>query len=60
LKDHHGKEWTIDISQARVRGNLPLTKNIEIKILGKKVLEDFFKANEIRIPRGFQQGKGKR
>ena len=60
LKDYHNKEWEIDISQARVRGNLPLTENLEIKILGKKVSKDFFEANEIRIPRGFQQGKGKR
>ncbi len=61
LKDHHGKEWTIDINNAMIRGNLSLTKNLEIKILGKKVSEDFFEANEIRIMmRGFHQERGKK
>ncbi|MFO8165679.1 MAG: hypothetical protein R6T98_14255, partial [Desulfatiglandales bacterium] len=59
LKDYLGKEWTIDINQARVRGNLPLTENIEIKIIGQQLSEDFFEAVEIRIPRGNQMGKGR-
>jgi hypothetical protein len=60
LKDYRGKEWTIDVSQARVRGNLSITENLEIKIIGQQLSEDFFEAVEIRIPRGSQQGKGKR
>jgi hypothetical protein len=60
VEDYLGQLWKIDISQARVRGNVPLTTNLEIKIIGEQLPESIFKASEIRIPRGYHQGKGKR
>ena len=57
LKDLYSKNWAIDISQARIRGNVPLSRDLEIKILGKQMSEQAFKADEIRVSRGFQQGK---
>jgi hypothetical protein len=61
LKDYHGKEWTIDINQAMIRGNVSLKENLEIKVIGQKVSEDVFTATEIRIRmRGLQQGRGKK
>jgi len=60
LKDHLNKEWEIDYSQAKVKGSFSLSENLEIKIIGKQLSEDVFKAAEIRIPRGFQVGKGRR
>jgi len=60
LEDYFGKEWMIDTDQAILRGNLSLTENLEIKIIGQKLSENSFKAIEIRIPRGYQQGRGRR
>lgn len=60
LKDTFDKEWKIDISQVRVKGMLPLTRNLRIRILGQQVSKDTFKATEIRIPRGSPQSKGRK
>jgi len=60
LRDYLDQEWEIDISQAIVRGNIPLTENLEIKIIGQQLSEHIFEATDIRIPRGYQQGKGRR
>jgi hypothetical protein len=60
LRDYHGKEWTIDINQAMIRGNMSLIENIEIRIIGQKEAENVFMATEIRVRmRGLQQGKGR-
>ena len=60
LADHRGQKWEINIDQARVRGNLPLARSQEIKIIGQRLSENIFKATEVRIPRGYHQGKGRR
>jgi len=61
LKDYQGTEWTIDINQAMIRGNMPLIENLEVRIIGQKASENVFTATEIRIRMwGPQQGKGRR
>jgi len=60
LKDYQGTEWTIDINQAMIRGNMLLVENMDIKIIGQQLSENIFEAVEIRIPRGFQMGRGRR
>ena len=60
LNDYRGKEWIVDINQAMIRGNVSLTENMEIRIIGQQLSENVFEAVEIRIPRGFQMGRGKR
>ncbi|MBN2395352.1 MAG: hypothetical protein JXC36_02685, partial [Candidatus Atribacteria bacterium] len=61
LKDYFEREWKIDISQATVRSTMPLAENMEIRIIGKKISTDIFKANEIRVMmRRFNQGGGRR
>jgi len=60
LEDYSGQKWEIDISKAKVKGNLPLTENLEIKIIGEQLSLDIFEAIEIRITRGCRQGKGRR
>ncbi len=57
LKDYFENEWYIDYSKARIRGNISLTEGLNIKIIGNKVSEEKFSAAEIRIGRGFQQGR---
>lgn len=59
LEDHLGQKWEINIAQARVRGNVPLSENLKIKIIGQRLSEDVFTATEIRVSRGLQQGKGR-
>ncbi len=60
LEDYLDREWEIDISQARVRGNIPLTENLKIKIIGQQLSENIFEATEIRVTRGYHQWKGRR
>ena len=60
LEDHHGQIWEIDISQVRIKGNVPLSRDLKIKIIGEQLAENSFKAYELRFARGFQQGKGRR
>ncbi len=60
LTDYRDREWSIDISQARIRGNIPLTEGLEIKIIGQQLSEDLFEAIEIRAPRAYHQGKGRK
>ena len=60
VEDHRGQRWEIDISQAAIRGNIPLSENLKIKLIGQRLSEDIFEATEIRLSRGFQQGKGRR
>lgn len=60
LNDYLGKEWVIDINHAIVRGSLSLKEGLYIKIIGQKLSKNNFKAIEIRIPRGYQQGRGRK
>lgn len=60
LKDYSAKEWQIDISQIRVKGMLSLTNNLQIKVLGRQLSEDTFKAIEIRTGRGTSQKRARR
>ena len=60
LEDYLGKSWEVDVSQARLRGNIPLSGNQHIKIIGSQLSESVFKATEVRITRGYYQGKGRR
>ena len=60
LKDYSDKEWRVDISQSRIKGMFPITKNMEIKMLGQQLSEDNFKAVEIRVGRGSPQKRGRR
>ncbi len=52
LKDYFNKEWKIDISQTRIQGVSPITKNLEIRVLGQQLTENTFKATEIRTGKG--------
>lgn len=60
LVDYHSRKWEINITGARVKGNLPLNKEMEIKMIGQQISKNVFKASEIRIARGHRQIKGRR
>ncbi len=60
LKDYFNKEWNIDISKANIKGKLPITKGIEIRLLGQQITENNFKASEIRTGKGLPLRKGKK
>lgn len=48
LVDFNNTSWTIDISNAFIAPILKLEENEKVKIVGKKVDNQIFKANEIR------------
>jgi len=48
IEDLQGKIWTVDISNAIIKKEVPLAENIIIKIIGQKNKGFFFIAKEIR------------
>jgi hypothetical protein len=60
LKDDLGQKWQIDFSQAQLKGATSLAQNVKIRIIGQKLSENFFKAEEIRVSRGLHQRPGRR
>ncbi|MDD4364043.1 MAG: hypothetical protein PHD33_07580 [Atribacterota bacterium] len=59
LKDYFNQEWDVDYSEAKIRGSILLAEGLNIKIIGNKTSEEKFSATEIRIGRGFQQGRNR-
>lgn len=60
LTDLHGKRWSIDVTKAFWRGWTSATVGVKIKIIGQKIDESTFKADEIRPWQGRRQGRGRR
>jgi len=59
IKDLKGSIWVIDIADSIWRGRLRPVKNLKIKILGKMLGQNQFKADEIR-PWKRRRGSGKK
>jgi len=60
LEDDLGQKWQIDFSQAHLKGITSLAPNVKIRIIGQKLAEHSFKAEEIRASRGLHQRPGRR
>ncbi|MGD9898409.1 MAG: hypothetical protein AB7T22_04690 [Calditrichaceae bacterium] len=58
IKDFHGIEWLIDVSEATFRGRIRPEENLKIKLIGLLTGNRQFKAVEIRLWEG--QGKMRR
>lgn len=48
LTDLDGSKWTIILNNPTIRGGQKIIKGVKIKIIGKMIAEDIFRADEIR------------
>ncbi len=59
LKDLDGNEWHVTANDAKWRGRLRPSRDLEIKIIGTRTDKESFEAREVRPWHGRKRGEGK-